>query len=113
MQKTKRKIIDIKKIKLLYGQLLVEPVVIDDVSVKTKGGKTVQLAKPQGYDDKTMYGKVVATAKKRMTDRSDLLEMIVKSGDDIVFQPYSANKIRIEGKDYLIIHEEDVFFVVL
>lgn len=113
----KRKVINVNKIELLYGHILVEPVVIDDVGVKVKGkNKTVQLAKPQGYDDKTMYGKVINTASKRwITDGTTvgLVDMIVKKGDDIVFQPYSANKIRVEGKDYLIIHEEDVFFIVL
>lgn len=114
MATTKRKVIDVNKIKLLYGQILVEPVVIDDVGVKVKvGGKVVQLAKPQGYDDKTSFGKIINTAKMRMTERGELIDMFVKSGDDIVFQPYSANKVRIEGKDYLIIHEEDIYFVVL
>jgi chaperonin GroES len=96
---------------MMYGHILVEPVVVDDVSIKV-GKKEVRLAKPQSYDDKPMFGKVIMVAKDRLLDNGEIVPMVVKKGDKIIFQQYSANKVRIEGKDYLIIHEEDIYIIL-
>jgi chaperonin GroES len=36
----------------------------------------------------------------------------VKVGDEVLFDKYSGSKVQIDGKDYLIIKEEDILGII-
>lgn len=94
--------IDFLKGKILNDCLLIEPLVI-----KADNG----LVKPQGYDEKAEYAKVLMVGEGRLFDNGTRLKPSVKAGDTIFFQKYSTQKVRLGGKDYLIIREEDIYWV--
>ncbi|MCL2445073.1 co-chaperone GroES [Candidatus Saccharibacteria bacterium] len=61
---------------------------------KTKSGILLGEAK-----EKPNYAEVTATGK-------DVKE--IKKGDRILFREYSATDVTVDGKDYIVIKEEDV-----
>lgn len=93
--------INLPKGTLLHDAILVEPIIIE------KAGKVI---KPQNYDDKSEYGKVLLVGEGKMLETGTRLPISVKVGDTILFQKYSATKIRHEGKDYLLVRDEDIYW---
>jgi chaperonin GroES len=39
-------------------------------------------------------------------------KMDVKVGDVVIFSKYSPNEIKLDGKEYLVVSEEDVLAIV-
>lgn len=89
------------------GKILNDCVLVQPLTVKEDNG----LVKPQGYEDKPEYAKVLMVGEGRLFDDGTRLPPSVKEGDTIFFQKFSAQKVRINGADYLIIREEDIYWV--
>ena len=88
--------------KILNDCILVEPLVVSEDN---------GLIKPQGYEEKPEYAKVLMVGEGRLFDDGTRLPPSVKVGDTIFFQRFSSQKVRLGGKDFLIIREEDVYWV--
>ena len=50
--------------------------------------------------------------KGKMTEDGKVLPLDVKVGDKVLFGKYSGTEIKIEGKEYLMMREDDVLGVV-
>jgi chaperonin GroES len=76
---------------------------------KTAGGiiipDTVSKEKPQ-------EGKVIAAGKGKVTPEGKFLPLDVKEGDRVLFGKYAGSEIKIDGKEYLIMREDDILGVV-
>lgn len=71
--------------------------------------KTGGIVKPNQYEDKAEFGEIVLIGEGRIFDNGTVVPLRVKKGDIVLFQKYSAQKIRNNGEDYLIIREEDIY----
>jgi len=89
----------------LRDRLLVERVEEQEQKV---GGIII----PDTAKEKPQQGKVVAAGNGRVTDEGKLLPLDVKAGDSILFGKYAGTEIKIEGKEYLILREDEVLGVV-
>ncbi|MCE9538511.1 MAG: co-chaperone GroES [Bacteroidetes bacterium] len=71
---------------------------------KTKGGIII----PDTAKEKPQRGKVIAV--------SDIDEKgnkpSVKVGDTVLYGKYAGTEVQLEGKDYLIMRETDIFAIV-
>jgi chaperonin GroES len=67
---------------------------------------------PDTAKEKPQQGKVVAAGTGRVTDKGETLPLDVKAGDTILFGKYAGTEIKIEGKEYLILREDEVLGVV-
>ncbi|MFO7577376.1 MAG: co-chaperone GroES [Pelovirga sp.] len=76
---------------------------------KTAGGiiipDTVSKEKPQ-------EGKVIAAGKGKVTPEGKVLPLDVKEGDRVLFGKYAGSEIKVDGKEYLIMREDDILGVV-
>ena len=70
---------------------------------KTKGGIII----PDTAKEKPQKGKVVAVGSGKKDE-----PMTVKSGDTVLYGKYSGTEITIDGADYLIMRESDIFAIV-
>ncbi|MCB0311425.1 MAG: co-chaperone GroES [Bdellovibrionales bacterium] len=93
------------KLRPLRDRLIVERIEQDE---KTASGLYI----PDSAKEKPQQGKVVAVGKGRVNDDGTVVSMDVKAGDKILFGKYSGTEIKVEGKDYLIMREDDVLGVV-
>jgi len=93
------------KIKPLGDRILIKPSPAED---KTKGG----IILPDTAKEKPVVGEVVAVGPGRKSDEGKLINLDVKVGDKVLYGKYSGTETTIDGKEYLIMRESDVFAVV-
>lgn len=90
---------DLTKFNLLYDYVLVKSI---------KDGGVDGLEKPESYDDKPEFGKVISTGKGRLLEDGTIIPSDFKKGDIIFFSKYSSEQTRSLGNDYFIIRADDV-----
>jgi len=67
---------------------------------------------PDTAKEKPQEGEVVAVGKGKLTEEGKLIPMDVKAGDRILYGKYSGTEVKIEGQEYLIMHQEDILGLV-
>jgi chaperonin GroES len=92
-------------IRPLHDRIIVERL---EEETKTAGGLII----PDTAKEKPQQGKIVAVGKGKMTEDGKVLPLDVKVGDKILFGKYAGNEIKIEGKEFLMMREDDVLGVV-
>ena len=74
-----------------------------------KGGIII----PDTAKEKPMQGEIVEVGPGRMTDDGKSVAMQVKKGDRVLYGKYSGTEVSIEGEEYLIMRESDIFAVIV
>ena len=87
-------------IKPLADRVLVEPSAAEE---KTSGGIII----PDTAKEKPQKGIVIAVGNGKKDE-----PMTVKVGDKVLYGKYSGTEINIEGTDYLIMKESDIYAVI-
>ncbi len=67
---------------------------------------------PDTAKEKPQQGRVIAVGKGRINDKGEVFPLDVKEGEMVLFGKYAGSEIKIEGKEYLIIREEEVLGVL-
>src|ERR671924_1638176 len=67
---------------------------------------------PDTAKEKPQQGRVVAVGKGRVNDKGEVFPLDVKEGDTVLFGKYAGSEIKIDGKEYLIIREDEVLGVL-
>jgi chaperonin GroES len=76
---------------------------------KTKGG----IILPDSSKEKPKEGKIVAVGRGRLnTETGEWLPFQVKKGDKILFKSYAGTDVKIDGKDYILMSEEEILAVI-
>lgn len=88
------------KIKPLADRVLVEPMAAE---TQTASGIFI----PDTAKEKPQKGTVVAVGNGKK-DHS----MTVKEGDVVLYGKYAGTELKFEGKDYLIMREDDLLAIV-
>ena len=64
---------------------------------------------PDTAKEKPQEGEIVAVGKGRITDDGKEIALELKVGDKILYGKYSGTEITIDGEEYLIMKESDVY----
>ena len=67
---------------------------------------------PDTAKEKPQQGKVIAAGNGRINDEGKVIPLDVKAGDTILFGKYAGSEIKIDGKEYLILKEDEVLGIV-
>ena len=67
---------------------------------------------PGSATEKPSQGEVVAVGPGKKTENGDVSPVGVAVGDTVIFGQYGGNEIKIDGDEYLILSESDIFGVV-
>ena len=67
---------------------------------------------PDTAKEKPQEGKIIAVGTGKVTDDGKKLPLTVKEGDRILFGKYSGSEIQLDGREYLIMKEEDVLGIL-
>ncbi|MFK7990150.1 MAG: co-chaperone GroES [Sandaracinaceae bacterium] len=92
-------------IRPLHDRVLIQRVKEEN---KTKGGLII----PDTAKEKPIEGKVIAVGNGKVLDDGSVRSLEVKKGDRILFGKYSGTEVKIEGKEHLILREDDILGVV-
>lgn len=93
------------QIKPLYDRVVVRPV--QEAEVK-KGGIII----PDTAKEKPMEGEIIEVGTGRRTDEGNLIDLEVNKGDRVLYGKYSGTEVTIEGQEYLIMRESDIFAII-
>ncbi|MBS3899428.1 MAG: co-chaperone GroES [Dethiobacter sp.] len=63
---------------------------------------------PDKAKEKPQEGEVMAAGNGRILENGTRVEMDVKVGDRILFSKYAGTEVKLEGKEYLIMRQEDI-----
>ena len=75
---------------------------------KSAGG----IVLPGSATEKPSQGEVVAVGPGKKTENGDVSPVGVAVGDTVIFGQYGGNEIKIDGEEYLILSESDIFGIV-
>ena len=67
---------------------------------------------PDTAKEKPQEGKVIAVGTGKVTEDGKKVSLDVKAGDRILFGKYSGSEVKLDGKEYLIMKEEDVLGIL-
>ena len=92
-------------LKPLADRVIVKP---KEAEEKTKGG----IILPDTAKEKPVEGTIVAAGPGKMSDDGKLMKMEVKVGDVVLYGKYSGSEVTVDGVEYLIMRESDIFAIV-
>ena len=75
---------------------------------KSAGG----IVLPASATEKPSQCEVVAVGPGKKSENGDVSPVGVAVGDTVIFGQYGGNEIKIDGDEYLILSESDIFGVV-
>jgi len=93
------------KVRPLHDRLLVRRI---EEKETVKGGIII----PDTAKEKPQQGTVMAAGNGKAKDGGKRVPLDVKAGDRILFGKYAGQEIKLDGKDYFIMKEDDVLAVI-
>jgi chaperonin GroES len=75
---------------------------------KTKGGIII----PDTAKEKPQQGKIISVGEGKLLDNGTRVKPGVKAGEIVLFGKYSGTEIKLDGQDYLILREDDIFGII-
>ena len=93
------------KFRPLHDRVLIESLESEE---KTAGGIII----PDTAKEKPQEGKVIAVGPGSKTEEGKIIPMDVKVGDRVLFGKWSGTEVKIDGKEYSIMKENDIMGVV-
>jgi chaperonin GroES len=93
------------KVNPLSDRIIIKPSPAEE---KTKGG----IFLPDTAKEKPVVGEVVAVGPGRKSDDGKIVPIEVKAGDKVLYGKYSGTEVTIDGQEYLIMRESDIFAIV-
>jgi chaperonin GroES len=89
----------------LTEKIVVERLEADD---KTAGG----IILPDTAKEKPKQGKVLALGEGKPLEEGGRAKFQVRVGDRVLFTSYAGSEVTIDGKEYIIMTEDDLLAVV-
>jgi chaperonin GroES len=93
------------KMRPLRNRILVERI---EEAEQRVGGIII----PDTAKEKPQSGRVIAVGKGRINDKGQVFPLDVKEGETVLFGKYAGSEIKIDGREYLILREDDVLGVL-
>lgn len=93
------------QIKPLADRVVVRP--FEEQEVK-RGGIII----PDTAKEKPMEGEIIEVGPGRTTDDGKRQSLEVKKGDRVLYGKYSGTEVTVNGEEYLIMRESDIFAVI-
>ncbi len=95
----------VRSIKPLYDVVLIEPKITETT---TPSGIVIP---DTANKEKPMEGTVLAVGLGKMVD-GKITPLTVKAGSVVLFKKWGGTEIKIDGKEYLLIKEEDILAIM-
>jgi chaperonin GroES len=97
--------ISIKKMAKINLKPLADRVIVEAAPAEEKTASGIII--PDTAKEKPQKGKVIAIGTGKKDE-----PMTVKVGDTVLYGKYSGTEIQVDGKEYLIMRENDIFAVI-
>jgi chaperonin GroES len=88
----------------LSDKVLVKPI---DAESQTKGGIFI----PDSAKQKPQEGEVIAVGPGRVLDDGNRLALSVKVGDKVIYSKYGGTELKLDGSEYVILDEDQIYAI--
>ena len=89
----------------LGDRVLVKP---EKAEQKTASGLYIS----SGAQEKPQRGEVIAVGTGKLDDKGERIPVDVKVGDVVIYGKYGGNEVKIDGEEYLLMRDSDIYAVV-
>ena len=89
------------KIHPLHDRILAKRLAEED---KTSGGLFI----PDTAEEKPLQALVIAVGTGKILDSGKTHALSVKAGDKVLIGKYSGSEVKLDGKDHIILREDDI-----
>ena len=89
----------------LGDRVLVKP---EKAEQKTASGLYIS----SGAQEKPQRGEVIAVGAGKLDDKGERIPVDVKVGDVVIYGKYVGNEVKIDGEEYLLMRDSDIYAVV-
>lgn len=93
------------KLRPLHDRVVIRRV---EEETKTAGG----ILLPGSAAEKPSQGEVVAVGKGAIAENGSVRALDVKVGDKVLFGQYSGSTVKVNGEEFLIMKESEIFAVL-
>jgi chaperonin GroES len=93
------------KMRPLHDRVIVKR---EEEERKTAGGIVI----PDSAAEKPIRGAVVAIGHGKVLENGDRRALDVKVGDKVLFGKYSGTEVKIDGKEYIVMREDDIMAIM-
>lgn len=87
-----------------------DKVVVQLIEQEEKTASGIYL--PDSAKKKPQEGKVVAIGNGRVLDNGERNTLTVKVGDRVLFSKYGGNEVSLDGQDYTILDEDQIYAIL-
>jgi chaperonin GroES len=94
------------QVKPLADRVVVKP--LEELETN-KGGIII----PDTAKEKPMQGEIIEVGPGRVTDDGKTVDMQIQKGNRVLYGKYSGTEVSIDGDEYLIMRESDIFAIVV
>ncbi|MDB5034055.1 MAG: Co-chaperonin GroES (HSP10)-like protein [Chlorobi bacterium] len=88
----------------LHDRVIVKPAAAEEM---TKGGLII----PDTVKEKPQRGEIMAIGSGKVSEDGKTTPLSVKVGDNVLYGKYSGTEVSVDGTDYLIMRESDIFAI--
>ena len=93
------------KINPIRDRILIKPL---DAETVTKSGIVI----PDAAQEKPIQGKVLAVGTGKITEEGQLVSLVVKEGDTVMYGKYAGHTVKLDNVEHVILKEDDVMAIV-
>ena len=93
------------RLRPLGDRVIVRPIEKKD---EIRGGLII----PDTAKEKPQEGEIIAAGKGKIGEDGKLIPMDVKAGDKILYGKYSGTEVKLDGQEFLIMHQDDILGIV-
>ncbi len=93
------------KVTPLHDRIVVSRIEAEE---KTAGGIII----PDTAKEKPQEGKIIAVGPGKRDKDGKLHHMDVKAGDRVLFTKWAGTELKLDGKEYMIMKEDDILGVI-
>ncbi len=91
--------------KPLHDRVAIE---IIEKEERTSGGIII----PDSAKEKPMQGRVVAVGLGSKNDKGDVIPMLVKVGDIVLYGKWGGTEVELSGKKLMVMKESDIIGII-
>ena len=89
---------------------LQDRVVIERLAEETKTAGGIII--PDGHTEKPVRGTVISVGPGKRSPEGNFMALDVKEGDVVLFGKYAGTEVKVEGKELLVMKEDDILGVI-
>ncbi len=93
------------KLRPLHDRVLAERIAEEN---KTSGGLFI----PDTAKEKPLEAIVIAVGNGKVLENGEIQAPSVKAGDRILIGKYSGSEVKLDGKDHIILREDDILGIL-